>query len=689
MAYYNIVYIVQCTEGVIQMDGIFKVASPFEPTGDQPEAIAGVVESVRAGNKFTTLIGVTGSGKTYTMAKVIEQLQRPALIIAHNKTLAAQLCNEYKEFFPSNLVEFFVSYYDYYQPEAYIPYTNTYIEKDATVNQELDRLRHSATQAVLLRRDVVVVASVSSIYGLGSPDDYESVCLKLDRGMEIDRDELLLRLAAMQYNRTEGPLECGFFRVRGGTLEIMPSDRVTALRIDFFGDEIERIQQTDPATANSIAVYDSIMIFPATHYVLMPDRMADIAENIDEELQDRYTELMNLGKEMEAKRLLERVRRDVELIREMGFCPGVENYSRHFDNRSAGEAPYTLIDYFPDDLVVIIDESHVSIPQIRAMFNGDHSRKSSLVDFGFRLPSAYDNRPLSFDEFIDRAPQIIFVSATPGPYEYANSQRIVEQIIRPTGLLDPLVEIRPIKGQMASLLGEINAVTSQGERVLVTTLTKKMAEELTEYLLEKGVKARYMHSDIETLDRIQIIYDLRRGAFDVLVGINLLREGLDIPEVSLVAILDADKEGFLRSATTMIQTMGRAARNLNGRVILFADRITNSMKIALDETSRRRSIQSEHNQLYDITPRTIIKSVQERFETSTYRTVDKYSTAAAAEADVAVSGIAETSLKVAELERRMWDASNKLDFETAAAIRDQIVKLSGEPAKKQTGRNKG
>ncbi len=656
------------------MNRVFRLESEFEPTGDQPEAIRGIYKSLQAQNKFTTLLGVTGSGKTFSVAKVIEKVQRPALVIAHNKTLAAQLCNEYKSFFPDNSVEFFISYYDYYQPEAYIPFSNTYIEKDASINKEIERLRHAATQSLLLRNDVIVVASVSCIYGLGSPVDYERVCFKLEINKEYGRKEFLRTLIEMQYSRVEEGLESGKFRVRGGTIEIIPSDREHIIKLDFFGDDLERISFIDSATGEVFQRPQEVMIFPATHYVLLPERLDEVEKGIKKELDLQFAHLRELGKEMEANRLWERTMYDLEMIREMGYCHGIENYSRHFDGRKEGEAPFTLLDYFPEPPLVIIDESHVTIPQIKAMSRGDRSRKKSLVDFGFRLPSAYDNRPLDFDEFLAKTEQIVFTTATPGPFELEHSDRIVEQIIRPTGLLDPAIERKPSKGQMAVLLDEIAAVVSKGERVLVTTLTKKMAEDLTEYLLEKNVRARYMHSDVDTLDRIQLIYDLRSGVYDVLVGINLLREGLDIPEVSLVAILDADKEGFLRSESTMIQTMGRAARNVNGRVILFGDKDTQSILNAVRETERRREKQIEYNVKYSIEPETIRKQVHERFETASYRVSDR-------RAEYVAGKIVEDedspvfTIKVADLEKKMWEAADRLDFEKAAAIRDEISKI--------------
>ena len=651
----------------------FQLQSDYTPKGDQPEAIAQLEASVRAGNKFTTLLGVTGSGKTYTVAQLVQRLQRPALVIAHNKTLAAQLCNEYKGFFPDNAVGYFVSYYDYYQPEAYIAATDTYIEKDASINDEIDRMRHAATQNVLLRRDSIVVASVSCIYGLGSPDDYEAVCLRLETGGDYDRDGIIRSLIDMQYDRTGHDLESGRFRVRGGTIEIIPADRESIVKLDFLGDDLERISIVHPRSGEVMERPEAVLLFPATHYVLPPERLSDVLRGITDELNERFKELREQGKELEANRLWERTQYDMEMIREMGYCHGIENYSRHFDGRKAGDPPYTLIDYFPPDLLVIIDESHVTIPQLRAMANGDRSRKRSLVDHGFRLPSAYDNRPLAFEEFIARVPQIVFVSATPGPFEQDNSAVIAEQVIRPTGLVDPSVEIRPTKKQMENLLQEINAVTERQERVLVTTLTKRMAEDLTEYLLDRGVKARYMHSDVDTLDRIGIIFDLRQGVFDVLVGINLLREGLDLPEVSLVAILDADKEGFLRSDVTLIQTMGRAARNVNGRVILYGDKITGSMQRAVDETNRRRAKQLKHNRKYKIQPETVKARVHDRMASATYHVSDRRVQAIAER--IGEQALPEISLKIQELEREMWKAADELDYETAAALRDQIVLL--------------
>ncbi|MEW6201138.1 MAG: excinuclease ABC subunit UvrB, partial [bacterium] len=658
-----------------------KLHSNFAPKGDQPDSIKQLVESVKSGNKFTTLLGVTGSGKTYTMANVIEQCQKPVLVIAHNKTLAAQLCNEYKTFFPESAVEYFVSYYDYYQPEAYLPFSDLYIEKDASINREIDRLRHAATQSLLLRRDVIVVASVSCIYGIGSPVDYERACLRLEVGMEQDRDSLLRRFVEMQYQRTEDDLVSGAFRVRGGTIEIIPADRESILKLDFFGDDLERISHIHPETGEVIDRPLKVLIFPATHYVLPPERLEDALLAIEKELNERYNELITEGKEFEANRLLTRTRFDLEMIREIGYCGGIENYSRHFDCRSSGEPPSTLLNFFPDDFLVIIDESHVTIPQLRAMCHGDRSRKKNLVDYGFRLPCAYDNRPLTFEEFLEHAPQIVFTSATPGEFELKNSARIAEQIIRPTGLIDPEVMVRPCRGQIPYLLKEIGKVTSRGEKVLITTLTKKMAEDLTDYLIENNVRARYMHSDIDTLDRIQIIYGLRSGEFDVLVGINLLREGLDIPEVSLVAILDADKEGFLRSDVTLVQTMGRAARNINGKAILFGDRMTDSMRRAIEETNRRRSKQLQHNRKYKITPETIRKEVKDHFEGVAYRVSDRRAKYIAQKAEKIP--IPSLPLFIAELEEKMWKAADGLDFETAAALRDQVAALKKKLEKEQ------
>ncbi|NLK37090.1 MAG: excinuclease ABC subunit UvrB, partial [Epulopiscium sp.] len=580
------------------MDKPFKIHSKFQPTGDQPQAIEKIAEGFKKGLKFQTLKGVTGSGKTFTMANIVEKLQKPTLVIAHNKTLAAQLYSEFKEIFPENAVEYFVSYYDYYQPEAYVPSTDTYIEKDSSINDEIDKLRHSATAALLEREDVLIVASVSCIYGLGDPESYREMMLSLRPGMIKDRDEVLKKLIEIQYDRNDMNFVRGTFRVRGDVVEIFPvSSAERAVRVEFFGDEIERITEIDVLTGEIIGTRNHVAIFPASHYVTPADKMEIAIQRIEAELEERLAELKKEDKLLEAQRLEQRTRYDIEMMREMGFCSGIENYSRHLSLREAGSTPNTLIDFFPEDFLMIADESHVSIPQIRGMYEGDKSRKTTLVDFGFRLPSALDNRPLRFQEFESKIHQLLFVSATPSVYEQEHSQQLAEQIIRPTGLLDPEISVRPVEGQLDDLLTEVNATTQKGEKVLITTLTKKMAERLTDYMREAGVRVRYLHSDIDTLERLEIIRDLRMDVFDVLVGINLLREGLDIPEVSLVAILDADKEGFLRSETSLIQTIGRAARNANGRVILYADQMTRSMDRAITETLRRRKIQQEYNEL--------------------------------------------------------------------------------------------
>jgi len=584
----------------------FEVVSPYQPTGDQPEAVEKLAQGFLNGKKFQTLLGVTGSGKTFTMANIIEKIQKPTLVIAHNKTLAAQLYNELKEFFPNNAVEYFVSYYDYYQPEAYVPSTDTYIEKDSSINDEIDKLRHSATAALVEREDVIVVASVSCIYGLGDPEEYYGMMLSLRPGMEKDRDEVLRALVDMQYDRNDMNFERGTFRVRGDVVEVFPiGSAEQAVRVEFFGDEIDRITEIDVLTGEILGTRNHISIFPASHYVTAPDKMKIAIERIEAELVDRLAELKREDKLLEAQRLEQRTNYDVEMLKEMGFCTGIENYSRHLSLREAGSTPFTLIDFFPDDFLIIADESHVSIPQIRGMYEGDRSRKTTLVDYGFRLPSALDNRPLKFAEFESKINQLLFVSATPSVYEKEHQEQIAEQIIRPTGLLDPEISVRPIHGQIDDLLTEVRKTTEAGDKVLVTTLTKKMAERLTDYLREAGVRVRYLHSDIDTLERLEIIRDLRMDVFDVLVGINLLREGLDIPEVSLVAILDADKEGFLRSETSLIQTIGRAARNANGRVIMYADVMTESMDKAITETNRRRSIQQAYNEEHGIIPQTI------------------------------------------------------------------------------------
>ena len=593
----------------------FKVEAPFTPTGDQPTAIQSLTEGIERGEWAQVLLGATGTGKTFTMAKVIEAVQKPTLIIAHNKTLAAQLCSEFKSFFPNNAVEYFVSYYDFYQPEAYIPSSDTYIEKDASINDEIDKLRHSATMSLFERRDVIIVASVSCIYGLGDPEDYSELVLSLRLGQTKSRDEILSKLVDIQYTRNDMNFIRGTFRVQGDTIEIFPaaySER--AIRVELFGDEIDRLVEVDALTGEVIAERKHVAVYPASHYVTTKDKMRIAVERIEAELEEQLAKLKAADRLLEAQRLEQRTRYDIEMMQEMGYCSGIENYSRHMSERKAGEAPYTLIDYFPDDFLIMVDESHVTIPQVRAMYNGDRARKESLIEYGFRLPSALDNRPLQFDEFVERINQIVYVSATPGPYEMEVQTNVAEQIIRPTGLLDPSIEIRPIKGQMDDLLGEIHKRAAKNERVLVTTLTKKMAEDLTEFLKEMGVRVRYLHSDIVTIERAEIIRDLRAGVFDVLVGINLLREGLDMPEVSLVAILDADKEGFLRSDTAMIQTIGRAARNVNGHVIMYADRVTGSMQRAIDETDRRRAVQEAYNIEHNITHKSVSKDVKELIE---------------------------------------------------------------------------
>jgi len=593
----------------------FKIKSSMKPKGDQPKAIVSLVEGLKNGERYQTLLGVTGSGKTFTMANIIEQVQRPTLVLAHNKTLAAQLYSEFKEFFPDNAVEYFVSYYDYYQPEAYVPSSDTYIEKDASINDEIDKLRHSATSALFERRDVIIVASVSCIYGLGNPVEYRELTLSLRPGMIRDRNEILKKLVDIQYERNDINFVRGTFRVRGDVVEIFPaSSSEHAIRVEFFGDEIDRIAEIDVMTGEVIGLRDHVAIFPASHYAASRERLEHAIKLIERDLEVRVKEFKDQDKLLEAQRLLQRTNYDIEMMREIGYCNGIENYSRYMDGRQPGEPPYTLLDYFPEDFLMFIDESHVTIPQVRGMYAGDRSRKDSLVEYGFRLPAAYDNRPLKFEEFESKICQVICVSATPGEYELSKSSRVVEQIIRPTGLLDPEVEVRPIEGQIDHLIGEIQKRVKHNERVLVTTLTKKMAERLTDYLREMDVRVRYLHSDIDTLERLEIIRDLRKGDFDVLVGINLLREGLDIPEVSLVAILDADKEGFLRSETSLIQTIGRAARNVRGKVIMYADVITDSMKKAIEETNRRRALQMEYNKKHGITPKTIVKNIHDLIE---------------------------------------------------------------------------
>ncbi|MBR1444003.1 MAG: excinuclease ABC subunit UvrB, partial [Firmicutes bacterium] len=596
----------------------FELVSEFKATGDQPEAIESLAKGFIDGKKFQTLLGVTGSGKTFTMANIIQKLNKPTLVLAHNKTLAAQLYNEFKTFFPNNAVEYFVSYYDYYQPEAYVPQTDTYIEKDSSINDEIDKLRHSATAALSERNDVVIVSSVSCIYGLGAPIDYKEMCLSLRPGMIKDRDDVLRKLVEIQYDRNDMNFVRGTFRVRGDVVEVFPAGSSdVAVRIEFFGDEIDRITEIDTLTGEILGKREHIAIFPASHFVTSKEKMALAIKRIEEELEERLKELRSEEKLLEAQRLEQRTNYDIELMSEMGFCSGIENYSRHIEGRAAGSTPHTLIDYFPDDFLMIVDESHVTVPQVRAMYEGDRSRKTNLVEYGFRLPSALDNRPLKFDEFEKKINQMLFVSATPNVYEKQHSEYTAEQIIRPTGLLDPEIDIRPVKGQIDDLISEINRVTDKKQKVLVTTLTKKMAEDLTNYLTESGIRVRYLHSDIDTLERLEIIRDLRLDVFDVLVGINLLREGLDIPEVSLVAILDADKEGFLRSETSLIQTIGRAARNADGKVIMYADVMTESMRKAITETNRRRNIQSDYNRKHGIIPKTIVKKVHEIIKATT------------------------------------------------------------------------
>jgi excinuclease ABC subunit B len=658
-------------EGVSMAE--FKLKSEYRPTGDQPKAIEELVRLVNSGSRHQTLLGVTGSGKTYTIANVIEQVQKPTLVIAHNKTLAAQLCNEFTEFFPDNAVEYFVSYYDYYQPEAYIPSTDTYIEKDSAINDEIDKLRHSATAALFERRDVIIVASVSCIYGLGDPEDYTDLMLSLRPGMIKDRDEIIKKLVDIQYTRSQYDFKRGTFRVKGDVLDIFPpSSNNTALRVEFFGDEIERITEIDVLTGEVKGLRSHIAVFPASHFATKKDKMDRAILSIEKELEERLFELKENGRLLEAQRLEQRTRYDLEMMREIGFCQGIENYSRHISGREPGSSPYTLIDYFPKDFLLVIDESHVTVPQVGAMYNGDRSRKESLVEYGFRLPSAFDNRPLTFDEFTKRTNQVIYVSATPAAYERRLSTKVVEQIIRPTGLIDPEIIVRPIKGQIDDLLHEVNLCAAKGERTLVTTLTKRMAEDLTKYLDDMGVRVKYLHSDVETMERMEIIRDLRMGKFDVLVGINLLREGLDIPEVSLVAILDADKEGFLRSETSLIQTIGRAARNVYGRVIMYADSLTAAMKSAIGETNRRRQIQTEYNKLHGITPRSIQKAVHNVIE-ATKAAEDQ----PAYRRDTSAQTLDKDSLNalIESMAKEMRQAARELEFERAAMLRDRIEEL--------------
>ena len=649
----------------------FKLVSDYRPTGDQPKAIDELVRSIKAGNKEQTLLGVTGSGKTFTMANIIAKLDRPTLVLAHNKTLAAQLCSEFKEFFPENAVEYFVSYYDYYQPEAYVPTTDTYIEKDSSINDEIDKLRHSATLALSERRDVIIVSSVSCIYSLGNPIDYRTMVISLRPGMEKSRDELLSKLVELQYERNDIDFTRNKFRVRGDVVEIFPvSSSDTIIRVEFFGDEIDRITEVNPITGEVKNTVRHAAIYPASHYIVPKDKMESAISEIEQELEKRVEFFSERGKLLEAERISQRTRYDIEMLREIGFCTGIENYSRVLSGRAPGSSPYTLLDYFPKDYLLFVDESHVTLPQVRGMYGGDRGRKENLVEYGFRLPSAYDNRPLNFDEFYSRINKAVFVSATPGEFEKEKSSVIAEQVIRPTGLLDPEISVRPVEGQMDDLISEINERSAKNQRVLVTTLTKKMAEDLTEYLNSVGIKVRYMHHDIDTVERMEIIRDLRLGEFDVLVGINLLREGLDIPEVSLVAILDADKEGFLRSERSLIQTIGRAARNADGKVIMYADVVTDSMEKAITETERRRRIQQEYNKEHNITPKTIVKKVSDIIEISTHADDDKKPKKKLTRA--------EREKLIEQLTKEMKAAAKLLEFEHAAYLRDKIKSLRNE-----------
>ena len=655
----------------------FKLHSQFRPTGDQPQAIEALTRGLNMGLSDQVLLGVTGSGKTFTMANIIANVNRPTLVLAHNKTLAAQLCSEFREFFPENAVEYFISYYDYYQPEAYIAQTDTYIEKDSSINDEIERLRHSATSALSERRDVIVVSSVSCIYGLGDPIDYKNMVISLRPGMEYDRDELMRKLTDIRYERNDINFVRNAYRVRGDTLEVYPAYWTgRAIRIEFFGDEIDRISQINAVTGVPERILNHVAIYPASHYVASKEKMARAMKDIEAEMWEQVRFFEEHDKLLEAQRIRQRTQYDLEMLQEIGFCTGIENYSRVIAGRAPGTPPTTLLDYFPDDFILFVDESHVTLPQVRAMYNGDHARKKSLVDYGFRLPSAYDNRPLTFDEFTDRIHQAIYVSATPADYERSRAGQIAEQVIRPTGLLDPEVFVRPIEGQIDDLIGEINATTDKGERTLVTTLTKKMAEDLTKYLTENGIRVRYMHSDIGAMERMEIIRDLRMAKFDVLVGINLLREGLDLPEVSLIAILDADKEGFLRSETSLIQTIGRAARNAQGRVLLYAEKITPAMRAAMDETARRRQIQDDYNQAHGIVPKTIVKSIRDLIEISASPTPERKGK----------NGVKMTRQELAreieKLESQMRKAAHMMEYEYAAVLRDEIIRLRAEAEKK-------
>ncbi|MDX6151746.1 excinuclease ABC subunit UvrB [Marinococcus sp. PL1-022] len=657
------------------MNETFELASRYNPAGDQPQAIEKLVQGLKDGKRYQTLLGATGTGKTFTVSNVLTEVNRPTLVMAHNKTLAGQLYNEFKEMFPNNAVEYFVSYYDYYQPEAYVPQTDQFIEKDASINDEIDKLRHSATSALFEREDVIIVASVSCIYGLGSPEDYRDLMLSLRTGMEIERDQILRKLVDIQYERNDINFVRGTFRVRGDVVEIFPASREEhCIRVEMFGDEIDRITEVDALTGEVIGERSHAAIFPASHFVTREEKMERAIKNIQQELQEQLEKFRANGRELEAQRLEQRTNYDLEMMQEMGFCSGIENYSRHLTFRNPGDAPYTLIDYFPDDFLLVVDESHVTLPQVRGMYNGDQARKQVLVDHGFRLPSAMDNRPLKFDEFEGRINQAMFISATPGPYELEHAPEVIEQIIRPTGLLDPTVEVKPIEGQIDDLIGEIHERREQNERVLVTTLTKKMAEDLTNYLKELGIRVKYLHSDIKTLERIDIIRQLRLGQFDVLVGINLLREGLDIPEVSLIGILDADKEGFLRAERSLIQTMGRAARNDRGHVIMYADKMTRSMDVAISETNRRREIQIAHNEKYGITPKTIQKEIpaliQATVSSEDSSDIDK----------PALDKMSKTERKkvIDQMEDEMKQAAKDLQFERAAELRDMVLELKAE-----------
>ena len=665
----------------------FKIQAPFEPSGDQPQAIESLVQGIEQGLRTQVLLGATGTGKTFTIAQVINKVRKPTLVIAHNKTLAAQLASELKAFFPENAVEYFVSYYDYYQPEAYIPQSDTYIEKDASINDEIDKLRHSATSALFERRDVIIVASVSCIYGLGAPQDYYDMVLSLRLGQIVDRQKILHKLVEIQYDRNDIDFKRGTFRVRGDVIEVIPAAYgEKAVRIELFDDEVDRIMEFDILTGEILAQRNHVAIFPASHYVTSRENLERAMEDIKVELAERLEFLNERGKLLEAQRLEQRTNYDLEMMNEMGYCSGIENYSRHLAGRKAGEAPFTLVNYFPKDFLLVIDESHVTLPQIHAMYAGDRSRKEMLVEHGFRLPSAFDNRPLTFDEFQEQVNQVVYVSATPAKYEMEETEQTVEQIIRPTGLLDPQIEIRPIKGQIDDLLGEINKVAASGERVLVTTLTKRMAEDLTEYLKQAGVRVRYLHSEIATIERAEIIDALRGGKFDVLVGINLLREGLDLPEVSLIAILDADKEGFLRSDTAMIQTIGRAARNEHGRVIMYADRITDSMQRAIDETNRRREKQEAYNKEHNITPKTVYKEQRQLIKLT--KVAEESEAADYAEKALKKKSTKELNSMAKELERRMQEAAKALDFEAAAELRDRLILVKGKLGQKLVPKKK-